>query len=427
MANVNDTNNTGGKLDNQWDMLYNADIDDRDRQAIEEFVRLHRASVENRKPTTLTADLSTLRNASKRASTPLVDMDMGDVRRLLGTLTAPKEQGGYGLDPGGSGIYGYKRALRVFFQWLDDQTDYGSFAFAEEIELSSGTHGRVDEDQLLEEEEVADLKRAARCPRDKALIEFLADSADRVSLASQLRVGDVHDLDTDRPYYTPNPEGANHKGSPDKRYPILYSKAELRSYLNHHHVDPRPEAPLWHVVRGYDHDNPQEGAMSGDRIRDMLRGCKRRAGIDKPTNPHNFRHTAITRLAREGITKEQIQHVAGWSDDRMFERYNHTTDRERNDQLRVKFGLLDEEDTTTSPQAPTICGTCREQVSPTTRFCPNCAAPVTDKSRRSAEDYEEQLFESMAAAGSDDLVDAIRTVRQLAEEHPLLKTALLDD
>lgn len=426
MANVNDTNNTRGKLENQWERLYSSNIDEHDKETIEEFVRLHRKGMENRAPATLTNDLSMLRNASDRAATPLLDMDMSDVRRLLGTLTAPESQDGYGLDPDGSGIYGYKRALRVFFEWLDDQEGYGDFGFWEDIELSSGTRGSVNEEQLLEEEDITKLKDAANNARDRALIDFLADTAARISMASQLRVGDIQGLDTDRPCFTPNPDGINHKGAPDKRYPILYSQAELRSYINHHHADPKPEAPLWHVLRGYDVENPEEGAMSGARIRDMLRECKRRAGVDKPVNPHNFRHTAITRLARSDTNQTVIQHVAGWTDDRMLEIYDHTTDRERNDQLRVETGFLEEDETTTSPPKPRTCGNCQETVSPTSRFCPNCGAPVTNEAQVALEEQEERLFDSAVDAKSDDLVEAIQIFRRLTEEHPALKAVLLD-
>lgn len=99
MANVNDTNNTTGKLENQWENLRNADIDDKDREAIEKFVRLERRGNQNRKPNTLISDLSTLRTASKRSAVPLVEMDMSDVQTLLIELTTPKDQGATGSIP----------------------------------------------------------------------------------------------------------------------------------------------------------------------------------------------------------------------------------------------------------------------------------------------------------------------------------------
>ncbi|WP_331233808.1 site-specific integrase [Natronorarus salvus] len=426
MANVNDTNNTRGKLESQWRLLREADIDNRDRNAIEDFVRLHRQNVENRALLTLYTDLSTLRNASERADTPLVDMKMGDVRRLLGKLVAPKDQGGYDLDPQGTGIFGYKRALRIFFQWLDQQPDFGDFGFYEHIELPSHNVERVSEDQVPTEEEVEELKAGAVNARDKALIEFLADTAARISLASQLRVGDVYDLDTDRPHYKPNSNGINHKDAPLRRYPILYSQVDLRSYLAQHHIDPRDEAPLWHVLHGYDRMEPEKGALSSDRIRSMLRECKSRADIQKPVNPHNFRHTAITRLSRAGYTPKEIQHIAGWADDRMLEAYDHTTDIERNDQIRIRAGLIDETDTGTAPPRPKTCENCREQLNPSSRFCPRCGTATTEKARTAVEDQEDRFFRSGLEA-EGELTEAVREFRRLISEYPTLRAAVLDD
>lgn len=151
-------------------------------------------------------------------------MDMSDVRRLFGTLTAPESQDGYGLEPDSSGMFGYERALRVFFEWLDEQEDSPDFGFWVQIELPSGSRGRVNEEELLEEEEITQLKEAATNSRDKTLIEFLADTAARISMASQLRIGDIHELDGERPFYTPNEEGINYKVAPDKRYPFTIAR-----------------------------------------------------------------------------------------------------------------------------------------------------------------------------------------------------------
>ena len=426
MVNVNDANNTQGKLENQWENLRDADIPEKDREIIEQFVRLERKGNQGVEPNTRISDLSTLRNASERAETPLVEMDMADVQSLLGTLTAPKSAGGYGLDPSGSGMYNYKRSLKIFFRWLDGQPGYGDFDFAESIELPSQRASRVDERDMLDQDDIAELRDAATNPRDRALIEFLADTGARVGLASQLRVGDIYDLDTQRPYYRPNPNGVGHKGAPNKEYPILHSHAELRQYINCHHVDPRDEAPLWHVLRGYDRDNPKEGAMSEDRIRDMLQECKRRCNVEKPVNPHNFRHSAITRLSKQGYTPQEIKHVAAWVTDKMLENYDHTTARERNEQLRAKGGFIDEVETESEPAEPSSCGNCRTLVSPGAQFCSNCGAPVTKKARISDERFEEDIFES-AVTANGDLVEAVRELRELVDENPGVRRAILDE
>lgn len=425
MVNVDDTNNTNGKLERQWEMLYEADIDDRDRDAIEEFVRFEREGMQNRKANTLISDLSVLRCAAERGEIPLVEMDIKNVRSFIGLLTRPKSQGGYGLTADGSGVFGYKRGLRIFFEWLDGEATYGDFGFYVDIDLKSQRAERVAKEETLDKEDIEALKKSARNPRDRALIEFLADTAARVSLASQLRVGDIYDLDTDRPYYKPNPNGESHKNAPNRQYPILYSRAELRAYINTYHTDARDEAPLWTTLMGYDFENPEECAISSDRIRTILSECAKRAGISKPVNPHNFRHTAITRLSKTGHTRKQIQHIAGWADDRMLERYDHTTDRERNDQLRARAGFIDEVDAGTEPSKPEPCGNCREMLAASARFCPNCGTATTEDARGALDEQETRFFDS-ATKAEGELAEAINAFRQLTTEHPVLRAAMLD-
>jgi len=424
-VNVNDTNNTEGKVNRQWELLEEADIPEKDREAITDFVRIERQGNQNRADNTLYSDLSNLRNASERADTALVEMDRADLRGLMRVLTKPKSQGGYGLDPSGGGIYNYKRALRVFLQWLDEQPDYSDFGFYDSIEIPSQSVSRVNEDEMLEDDEIEELKQHARNPRDPAIIEFLADTGARVSLASQLRIKDLHDLETKRPYFTPNPNGNGHKGAPDKRYPILQSRAEIRSWVNQYHPDPRPESPLWPIIRGYDRDNPQECALSSDRLRDALRACARRAGIEKPVNPHNFRHTAITRLSRQGYTPQEIQHIAGWADDRMLEAYDHTTDRQRNEEMRLKAGFIEESETENGPAEPKSCGNCRETLKPTAKFCPRCGAPATKEIEDVISQQDDRIVES-AAMADGELADAVLEFRRLVEESPELRRMLLD-
>ena len=116
MANVNDTSRVETRLENQWDRLDEADIDERDREAIRLFCE-YRRDVDDLKPGSLIANLSPLRLGAERAAVPLVDMDVDDYATFIDLLKRPKEQGGYGMDPD-TGTRRYKYPLRVFFGWL---------------------------------------------------------------------------------------------------------------------------------------------------------------------------------------------------------------------------------------------------------------------------------------------------------------------
>lgn len=93
MANVDDAGRIGDKHRRRLEQVEEADIDERDREAILGFHRYRRA-VEGMKPNTLTNDLSTLRNATERADVALVDMGETNVHDLLVKLATPRDEGG---------------------------------------------------------------------------------------------------------------------------------------------------------------------------------------------------------------------------------------------------------------------------------------------------------------------------------------------
>ncbi|WP_458205762.1 hypothetical protein [Haladaptatus sp. NG-SE-30] len=106
--------------------------------------------------------MSTLRNASERATVPLTEMQAEDVDDLLALLVFPKVDGGYGLDRDGGGMFNYTRVLRLLFQWMNERDEYGTFPFWDDIKTPKQTVERQDEDERLHPDEVKELKRPAK-------------------------------------------------------------------------------------------------------------------------------------------------------------------------------------------------------------------------------------------------------------------------
>jgi hypothetical protein len=144
--------------------------------------------------------------------------------------------------------------------------------------------------------------------------------------------------------------------------------------MNRHHIDRRPEAPLWpQDSRWYDFDDPQGSAISTDRIRDMLEECADRTELDVDIHPHMFRHTAMTRMSNsERLNPQEIQHIAGWADKRMLEAYDQTSAQKRNSSIHNATGYSDGVDDEGSTADPRPCGNCRAVIKPGERFCANC-------------------------------------------------------
>ncbi|WP_265112234.1 tyrosine-type recombinase/integrase [Halosolutus halophilus] len=434
MADINDPNNTLEKLEREWEHLEKSSINDADREAIEDFAR-HRERqgvAEN----TLINDLGNLRRASERAEKSLIEMDIGDVRVFLGVLSDPRDAGGYGLDPNGSGMYNYCRALRVFFKWLDDDPDYDDeFDFYDRIELPDRNveEDTITRDDLLSEDEIEELKRAAANNRDPVLIDFLADVGARISLALSLRVGDVSGIDGPKPTFRPNSAAVGLKGVEDRPYPILYSRAELREWLNRHHPDrtgdrgrPHDDAPLFPVIEEYDHDRCDEMALSTDGFRGTLDRIARRAGISRRITPHHFRHVFMTRVRNSDLEDREIEHMSMLTDDqmRMLDRYDHTTHEERNDSIFERHGFVDEDEDEDGGLEIVNCFNCRSEVKSSAWHCPKCGVALRDEIREAIDETRVEMQDRAVEEDDPDRRKVAIDIARVAETDPELAEKL---
>ncbi len=137
----------------------------------------------------------------------------------------------------------HRKALRIFFTYLDRD-------WADDITVGAPVKTRISEDGILKPVGIEALLKASTRPRDTALVEFMADTAARLSMVGSLRLADLN-LDGDRTYYTPNPNASGLEGAPQHAYPIIDSKASLRNYIRHSHPQPdNPEAAVFHKVQG---------------------------------------------------------------------------------------------------------------------------------------------------------------------------------
>ena len=423
MVDVTEPTRIQRKLDRQWALLGESEIDGRDKDAIETFVNWRR-DIDGVSRNTRMQDLSVLRLSSRRAEMALVEMGLADVERLLSTLAQPEERGGYGYDPEGTTMFAYCRALRIFFRYMDKREGYAEYPWHDEIELPDiELQGAAKRDEMLTGDEVEAMKQAANHARDRALIAFLADMAGRIGLILSLRVCDVF-LDGDEPFFVPNDEVEDGlKGLSSDEIPILHSRGEVRAYLRNYHPEPDVgEAPLWPHIRGYTPENRQQCAVGDSRVREMLRDCAKRAGIDKPVEPHHFRRTGVTRLSNsERLPPQDIMQITGWSSQtlmQMLDVYDYTTDAERNSGIHQSLGFSEgqvEDDDLQLASKP--CGTCREIIQGGDQYCSNCGAPRDEEARAAKRELVETTGERTATAEGSDGMN-YEMMRRWAEDNP---------
>ncbi|MFC6825619.1 tyrosine-type recombinase/integrase [Halopelagius fulvigenes] len=359
--------------------------------------------------------LRQLRIASKRLDCPLVELteDRMDAYKFE---MRHERQGGDGLSD--FTVKQRQFVIRRFLQFVNSDLD--GLDWADDYELVKPDSKTISADDMLTQEDIRKLTEGAQNLRDIAVIEFLADTGARLSLMGSLRVGDV-DLDTEQATYTPNDEARGLKGAPITEYPLIDSKASLRTYLRNTH--PRPdvdEAAFFHKLsetrRTWRED---DGAVSPNTIRRQLRRAAEHGGVDKPVNPHNFRHSAVTRMAREGYTRSQIEHRVHWTiDTDMWETYEHIASEQHNSDIFAQAGVIDPEDRDGPSRERHPCGNCHETLAPHHEFCPRCGEPATPERREEVDAKRDVVVDELVKATDAETRQQLRTLLDAIDENP---------
>ena len=399
---VDDPHEFERELRKERQRLQDANIPDADRDAILTWARRRDGSVA---VSTLGTYLMRLRRVAGMSSTPLVDLDRDDYHDLLFALR-------HDTSLSDTTIRNYEDTLCL---WL---SDYRGLDWPGDVDRTERDSTGPDPEDMLEQTEIQRLLSACTSQRDIALIEFLADTAARIGLACSLRVQDV-ELDADRPVYRPNPNSLANKDVDIVERPLIDSRAAIRTFLRQAH--PRanePEAALFHKQKAYgDSIEEDDGVLNPSALRQHLKRIGERAGIDKPVNPHNFRHSAVTRLAREGYTRSEIEHRTGWTvNTDMWDDYQHLTAEQHNDDILSRAGVVDEDDGPDATRHP--CGNCGETLAPHHDYCPNCGDAVSRSAREDLDESTDTILTEIVEATDAQTREELRTLLDAVEEQP---------
>ncbi|WP_197425383.1 site-specific integrase [Halobacterium sp. CBA1126] len=409
MADLNDVQNYARKFQNQLAKVDEAPIDDRDREAIHDWVR-HLDASGDRNQGTITSLLNRIRLSAERSDTPLVDMDRSDVDALLFDLK-------HDYDLGEGTRRNYRKALKQFHDWRGED-------WVEDFTIGASPDRSVDPNDLLTDDEIQALLDAAGKPRDQALIAMLADTGLRIGALASLRIRDL-DLAGQTTLISIN-EAANVKDA-SGTVPLTWSEGHLTGYL---HVHPRrdvEDAPVFHKDAGY-YDGGDDGALAYQYLARRVKEVADQAGVPREkANLHNFRHTAISNWIRDGLSEQAIKHRASWEiDSDMLETYAAVRDEEFNDQILDHYDLATSEDGEASRPELEACPRCSTALMGTERFCPSCAAPLSAGAADAVEGVEDRAFESMAAADTGD-AELVAEFRERFQSDPGFRERVLGD
>jgi integrase len=265
------------------------------------------------------------------------------------------------LDLAQASKYEVKKTLKKFYKWLN-----GGESYPECVQwLKIGEkrcNNKLPED-LLNEDEVKSLINAARSPRDRALIMILWESGCRAGEILTLQVKHVSFEEHLTRITVNGKTGA-------RRVPLVDSTPYLAEWLENHPLKDDPEAYLWVGIGAVGRNQ----MLNYPAFRKMLADIAKRAKIKKRVNPHNFRHSRSTFLAKH-FTESQMTQYLGWTTgSEMPATYVHLSGRDMDDAILKLNGKKPKDEHYESNFAPKKCPRCTYANKATGRFCIRCGA-----------------------------------------------------
>lgn len=412
MADVDDARGMASLVEAQYKRLENADIAESDREAIETYADWKSRRVSSQG--TIKTYVNNLTLSAERSPKPLIEYEtITDVDALLDA----HEDAGVTK---ANSLNTYLSAAKGFWKWLESAPEYGEgdYKFRHFIEMVEPNAENPGTDPLpegydslaefiLSEEEIAALREGANNYRDKALISFLCDAGPRITLACQIKRGNVDVSGESRDTFRPNPQGEGHKKVPDKDYLLHESSRHIRVYLQEAHPDDHDDAPLFAKMADYER---QDGALHPDSAKKRLKKAAENAGIDPArARPHNLRKTAVTRMrVKHNMTWEAIQMRTGWADSSLSQLKSVYRSIENSDELEMVEAELGAETDTESEELPSPeCWQCSRDLEPGDTYCSGCGVSQDVEPGDSPNDIE-ALLPYIEMLDDEDLGHVIR-------------------
>jgi len=369
---------------------------------------------------TLAAYTQALKRVCELSERRLTDFeDTGEINRLFEDFrrgTHPKvKDDGYGKSTLGQ----WESAVTKFFEY---HSHFG--VEPEEIVIDANPRTEVDDRDMYTRDEIEALRDAVTNPRDRCMLELFLNTGQRIRAIQTLRLKDV---DTDEGIYYLNTDADGLKGAEKngRKRPLLGAKRAVYDWLQHHQSGPEDYliTPLPSANGGTHGDK-----LSQSTMRAALRKIADRAGVDKPPNPHNFRHYFVTTCKRDyGMDDATIKHLIGHGQgSRIMETtYQHLNDEDHIEAAEVAAGIREEEDE--SPLTPQVCPTCAEQLDPGAKACPGCGTVFAPNAKTVEDEIQDDMKQSYKQTDPEDTdtQEKLDTLDDLLDD-PEVKTALLE-
>ncbi len=293
----------------------------------------------------------------------------------------------------------YKIVLKRFYRWIG-QGEYPSCVKWINTSRKKSTEKLPEE--MLTEEDIVKMLEAAENARDRAFIALLWETGARVGEIIDLRIRCFEDYKHGKKIVLRGKTGA-------RRVMLIFSVPYLQAWISSHPYRNNPEAPMW-VNVGTKGKGKKVGYAA---LNHMLQRVAKKAGVEKPVNPHHFRHSRATYLANV-FTEAQLCEWFGWvQGSRVPSTYVHLSGRDLDGTYAGIYGVKMEEKVRVSKYPLKECPRCSAALEVGARFCHRCGMALDMETAKDMEKAEAEIMEMFLESSGPELKKIFRVIREL--------------
>lgn len=308
---------------------------------------------------TIAAYGQNLRLLAKAAPAPLVDLTARQLNDVFSDMEVSKNTVGQ-----------RQAAARVFYRYHNDLG-----VDPELITIERPERSPVEPRDLFTRDEVDAMHAAIDNERDRAMIDLMLYTGQRIRAIQTLKVGDI-DLENGRFYL--NTEEAGLKGAKGMR-PMTLARDSCASWMDNHPAADDPDAyfitKLPDAAKGDTHIQLHQSTINR-----RIEAVARKAGIDRVDergHAHNFRHTFVRwAYIYKDMDIPSIKYMTGHSkDSQTLERtYMNIFETDFANKVEAATGTGSGKETDDDdPLSPEVCPICDYAPLPQdARACPRC-------------------------------------------------------
>jgi integrase len=286
----------------------------------------------------------------------------------------------------------------------------------------------VDERDIFDREDIQAIRDACDNARDRCLVELLIYTGQRLRAIQTLRLKDI-DLDQGTYYLNTDEGGLKGAEKVGKKRPLLGAENAVRDWMDKHPTGDRDDYLLTPLPSATNTSGEAGEYLSFPSIRSRLNTLAERAEIDKPANPHNFRHAFVTVAIREyEMDPSTVKFLIGHDQDStvMETTYQHLTDEDHINAARRATDAGRDPDEKEGTLTPDTCPVCNEPQPPSAKACSRCGEVFTPDARAAQKNIDETMYEGQKEAQDNDESNAVDALKKELDNNPELASELVE-